>query len=159
MTKAEIEQLARSLMQAHGLQPYWGFRFDNRRRRFGVCSYQEHCISLSWPVCQVNSDADIRDTILHEIAHALTPGAEHGHVWKMQAQMIGARPVRCAGAHVITPSGRWQGQCGCSRICNRYRPPKPGARYQCRLCRQFVVWIDTKAVTKTTETPGMFPAV
>lgn len=39
--------------------------------------------------------ADVRDTILHEIAHALAPPREcHGRIWKLICMQIGADPSR-----------------------------------------------------------------
>ena len=37
----------------------------------------------------------MRDTILHEVAHALTPGDNHGPLWRRVCRQIGARPERC----------------------------------------------------------------
>lgn len=144
MTQAEILTLAHGLMQAHGMR-FWGFRFDNHKRRFGVCNYRENYIGLSWPVCQLNADADIIDTIKHEIAHALTPGADHGRVWKLQAMIVGARPETCAASHVKQVPGRWQFHCPCGIEYNRYRRPSIRARYRCPDCHAVVIWTDTRA--------------
>jgi predicted SprT family Zn-dependent metalloprotease len=145
MTPQEIQSLAHELMTAHGLTAKgWGFAFHNRRRAFGTCNYRRQVIALSLPVSRINSDADIIDTIKHEIAHALTPGADHGPVWKLQAIMIGARPQTCAGQHVNQPVGRWQASCACKTVIYRYRAPKPHARYACRICRTEIFWQDTR---------------
>lgn len=36
---------------------------------------------------------DLLDTLLHEIAHALTPGDGHGKLWQAKAMELGARPT------------------------------------------------------------------
>lgn len=146
MTLDETYSMARALLDTHGL-PHWSFRFDNHKRRFGVCCYSERYIGLSWAVARLNSDAEIINTLKHEIAHALTPDAGHGPVWKIQAVIIGARPEACVNQQTIaTVPGRWQGRCGCAQVNNRYRRPKPGARYKCHICAQVFVYSDTQAV-------------
>jgi predicted SprT family Zn-dependent metalloprotease len=144
MTRDEIIIYARVTMQHHRLDA-WGFRFDSHKRRFGVCSYRERYIGVSWPVCQLNADTDIMNTIKHEIAHALTPGAGHGLRWKLQAMVIGAKPQTCAEDHVIAVPGRWQFHCPCGMEYNRYKRPREG-KYRCAKCRQAVVWTDTRAI-------------
>jgi len=68
--------LAVTLMQQHGLVG-WTFKFDHARRRFGCCNFTRRTISLSRPLTFLNDDAEVRDTILHEIAHALAGLPEH----------------------------------------------------------------------------------
>ena len=42
-----------------------------------------------------NGPEEVRDTILHEVAHALVgPGHGHDTVWKATAAQVGARPQR-----------------------------------------------------------------
>ena len=75
--KAEI--LALTLIEKHLSNDKfdWQFKFDNSKRRFGQCVYGRkyglpyHMIKLSKPLVALNSEEQVRDTILHEIAHAL----------------------------------------------------------------------------------------
>lgn len=152
MTRDEIITLAHALMTEHGLvAKFWAFRFDNHKTRFGVCNYREHYIGVSWPLCRINPDADIIDTIKHEIAHALTPGAMHTRIWKLQAMLVGARPETCAASHVKTVPGRWHSLCPCGLELNRYRAPvtRANARYICPQCRRVITWTDTRATVPT----------
>ena len=89
----DAQQLAVGLIQEHGLIG-WRFRFDHARRRFGCCRSSEKTITLSRPLTILNSCAQVRDTILHEIAHALTPGDGHGVKWRAKCREIGADPKR-----------------------------------------------------------------
>ncbi|MEM9915799.1 MAG: SprT-like domain-containing protein, partial [Planctomycetota bacterium] len=67
-------QLALSLMQHHGLADAgWTFRFNQRKRSLGLCNYTTQRIELSAPFVTRNDEPEVRDVILHEIAHALTP--------------------------------------------------------------------------------------
>ena len=81
--------LATELMDAHGLVG-WRIKLDHARRRAGQCDYTNKIISLSRFYVR-HADIDhIRDTILHEIAHALV-GPRHGH-----DACGGKRPVKLA---------------------------------------------------------------
>ncbi|MCY4185458.1 MAG: SprT-like domain-containing protein [Rhodobacteraceae bacterium] len=88
----EISSQARNLMDSHGLHE-WNLRFDESTRFLGKCNYRDRSIHLSRSHALDGKDSEIRDTILHEIAHALAgPKARHGTKWKMIAQQIGAKP-------------------------------------------------------------------
>lgn len=49
----------------------WSFEFDNAQKRFGCCNFNKKRITLSRILTTLNSEAEVEDTILHEIAHAL----------------------------------------------------------------------------------------
>jgi predicted SprT family Zn-dependent metalloprotease len=61
------------LMGPHG----WGFAFNKQRRGMGLCRYATRTIELSIYLVDRNGLEEVRDTILHEIAHALV-GPGHG---------------------------------------------------------------------------------
>src|SRR2546421_7680141 len=94
MHLSDARTLATELMQKHGLAE-WRFRFDHAGRRFGSCRTSQKLITLSRPLTILNSSDQVRDTILHEIAHALTPGDGHGERWRAMCQQIGAAAIRC----------------------------------------------------------------
>lgn len=76
--------------------PSWEFKWDNAAQRYGVYRYRGHRISVSLPRARVNTIERTKRTILHEIAHALTPGQKHNKVWKQKAQEIGlVNPTTC----------------------------------------------------------------
>lgn len=129
-------ELAHELMTLHGLND-WYFHLDNAKRRAGQCSYRRKRISLSIPYIvrnfHINPD-DIKDTILHEIAHAIV-GPNHGHdqVWKHACRQIGAKPKRCTEQHIIFQKGKYQATCPrCNLTFTRHRKPK--TRRYCRCC-------------------------
>lgn len=96
MNLNEATGLAYSLMNQHGLLSNgWKVEIDSSVRRFGVCRYGSKIISLSEHLILLNDVEAVRDVILHEIAHALTPGAKHGPTWKLKCIEIGAKPERC----------------------------------------------------------------
>lgn len=89
------QTVARELVHEY-LDDSWGFDWDRAKTRFGCCNYNTRTIRLSLPLTQTNSEADVLDTILHEIAHALTPGHGHDRVWSKMAISLGANGKRCS---------------------------------------------------------------
>ena len=135
-TQARREQahrLALELMALHGLHG-WRFALNRRKRHLGLCRYESQTIELSAHLVDRNDWDEIRDTILHEIAHALVgPGHGHGRAWKRKCLEVGASPKRCGQADM--PRGRWQARCGgCGRQYHRHRRPKRLAGWHCRSC-------------------------
>ncbi len=123
-------------MNQHGLAD-WSFEFDHARRRFGRCDYTHRRITLSKPLTFLNPIEEVRDTVLHEIAHALAPGAKHGPRWRAVCQKIGARPIRCyTDASVVSPPRKPAAYLlGCPR-CNWWVERRRASRrkYLCRMC-------------------------
>lgn len=115
------EWVARRLMAHHGLAG-WSFKWDNAKRRAGQCRYESREISLSRPLVQLWPYAEVQETILHEIAHALADyDAGHGPAWKEAAQRIGAKPERCAPTDALQVAGRYTGTCPNGHTVQRHR--------------------------------------
>jgi predicted SprT family Zn-dependent metalloprotease len=94
---------ARAWIAAHALEG-WSFQFDHATKRAGCCHYDTRVISLAHAYARSATEADITDTILHEIAHALV-GQDHGHdaVWRAQARALGCSGRRCHDAQFTPP--------------------------------------------------------
>ena len=122
MILKEAEFLAHQLMFEHDLSN-WHFEFDRAVRRFGFCMYRIRTITLSKKLTLLNSEAEVRNTILHEIAHALVgPGHAHDRVWRAKAKGLGCNGSRCCDRSVVTPSTKWIAECpGCRRVVRRHR--------------------------------------
>lgn len=130
-------ETATQLMQKHGLVG-WRVKLDNARRRAGQCDYNTNVISLSRLYVRNADNSHIRDTILHEIAHALV-GPYHGHdaVWRQKAREIGCTASRC---HTLNFSrARWQMKCpnGCFSI-ERHRRKSGLICTKCNMEVQFI---------------------
>lgn len=130
-------------MAQHGLRD-WKFAFNRRKQAMGLCVYGRKTIELSIHFVERDNPWDeVRDTILHEIAHALV-GPRHGHdrVWKRKCIEIGARPERCGQADM--PEGSWRARChGCGKHFHRHRKPKRLAGWFCKECgpdRGKLIW-------------------
>ena len=89
---SHVSVMARDLMNEHGLND-WTFAFLEAERRLGDCHFQDRVIRVGRAHALDASEAEIKDTVLHEIAHALAgPEARHGPAWKAIALRIGATP-------------------------------------------------------------------
>ena len=88
-----VAAMARQLIDRHGLTD-WTLAFSETRRRLGHCDYRDKVIRIALQHALGDADESIRDTVLHEIAHAIA-GCEAGHgpLWKEIAQKIGATPA------------------------------------------------------------------
>jgi hypothetical protein len=119
------ETMAKDLMGFYGLGD-WNFTFDNAVRRLGLTRFSTKTISLSAPCTTVAvNPAQVLNTILHEIAHALV-GVTHGHddTWRLQAISIGCDGQRCTEADPIP--GKYAIKClACNTSIGNYmRRPK-----------------------------------
>lgn len=127
MHTREASELALAEMKKWGLlEKGWRFTFDQSKRRFGVCRHGQKVIGLSSPLTLCNQPDEVRDTILHEIAHALA-GYANGHngVWKQHCLLVGARPIRCYSTeHVVQPDMNYEAICPkCARVVKKDRLP------------------------------------
>ncbi|HEY6796827.1 MAG TPA: SprT-like domain-containing protein [Kineosporiaceae bacterium] len=124
--------LARLLMNQHGLRE-WGLTFDGAKTRAGVCRPSVRQIGLSRPLTEIHSEGEVRDTILHEIAHALV-GTEHRHdaVWKAKALEIGCSGDRCVSADAGQLAADWVGVCPVGHAVTRHR--RPTRAMSCSAC-------------------------
>jgi hypothetical protein len=97
MDTNEARRQTLALMHAHGLtQNGWTFTWDRAKNRFGACRYARKQISLSFPLTALGAEDEVTNTIIHEVAHALTPGAGHGYAWRAKFLEMGGDGKRCA---------------------------------------------------------------
>ena len=143
-TLLEIEALAHRLLtkfKSDGTLPHaWAFGFDLATSRAGVCRYSERRIDLSVSYCLAATRAEIEDTVLHEIAHAIV-GPRHNHdaVWKAKAREIGCAGERCHRVQHSTP--KWVGECGCGQQWFRQTLQRRIMRNRvCAKCNGVITW-------------------
>ena len=105
MTREEASKYCHEQLSAHGLKG-WGVRLntDSNSRFLGMCSYKDKCIILSAHHIDIHPSPDVKDTILHEIAHALTPGELHNEVWAAKAKSIGCTQLSACSNLTLTPA-------------------------------------------------------
>lgn len=116
-------RLARTLLDEHGLRD-WTVGLDRAKTRAGATHFRTRRITLSGPLTRVHDDALVRDTILHEVAHALV-GAAHGHgaVWKAKAREVGASDSRCFSSEEATALAPFVGSCPVGHEIRRHKRP------------------------------------
>jgi len=123
MVLQSARDMARQLMRRHGMGG-WQLVFDNAKTRAGVCRPARRQIGLSRVLTALHSEDEVRDTLLHEIAHALV-GAEHGHdaVWRAKAAEIGCSATRCVPVTSAMAPAPWTGRCPAGHETSRHRRP------------------------------------
>lgn len=127
--------LADHLLHEHGLAT-WSFAFDRGLRRLGACHPRSRRITLSRAFVQRNPEARVRETLLHEIAHALEPDDGHGPAWRARCRALGIPAERLADpAGLELPPPRGFLVCdGCGLRAGRYR--RPGRPLWCGRCAE-----------------------
>lgn len=137
MNSIEAKEFAQELLGAYQLAG-WTAELDRAVRRFGRCNYRKKQITLSRRLVELNNQAEVLDTILHEIAHALTgPGVGHGPKWKRIARSIGCSAERCYSPETtVEPPAPYCLMCKkCGRVVTRvWFPSLPMACLSC--CRR-----------------------
>jgi predicted SprT family Zn-dependent metalloprotease len=128
----EIE--ATKLMREHGLSG-WRLEFDRSVKRFGQMRERQQVISLSAKLVGLNPWPRVRQTVIHEIAHALAgASAGHGAIWKRIARELGhSGSTYYSLADTVQPPMPWQASCGCNTF---KRARRPRGIYACRICKQ-----------------------
>jgi len=141
------------LMHEHGLLAAgWKFDFSRGKKTLGLCSYSNRTIFLSRHFAEINSwDPEMKDTVLHEIAHALV-GHKHGHdwFWKMKCREIGANPNRLATGEGLVapkrnPEKKYKATCSCGKVYKIQRKGKYFNFYRCRACKEKLVFVPNPA--------------
>jgi len=122
----------------------WSFQTDSAKCRLGVCKRSKKIISLSRHFLQSDNGtkAEIEDTILHEIAHAMTPGHHHDDVWRQKALSIGCSGKTC-GPSFSKPKFYLRCQKGCCMIPRQRKSNVQGK--VCTKCKSNVFFVDASA--------------
>lgn len=101
MELKDVERHARALMTLHGVGSL-EFGFDRAKRRIGAThvvtigtTTLAKKITISKHYAVLLTPDELREVMLHEIAHALVPGHDHDAVWRAAARKIGSKATRC----------------------------------------------------------------
>lgn len=133
MKTKEAEELAIELIAKHLPSMNWQFVWGNKINALGTCNYRKKHIILSRRWVIASPVEVVLDTIIHEIAHALTPGNKHGAIWRSTFKELGGTGERTASKklakvgisrdHVALPTHHMVDQHG-TVIQKYYRKPK-----------------------------------
>jgi hypothetical protein len=142
------------LSKKYGLND-WTFVFDSAKSRNGITRYDKKQISISYHI--LNSDNSPKEwamnTLLHEIAHALTPGTGHNQIWRQKAIEIGSDGLQYAKE----PAGKFTWFLYCPRKCieiGRFRKPNHN-KYSQSICSTCTGPILIRQATETTQMTQM----
>ncbi|MGW8177548.1 MAG: SprT-like domain-containing protein [bacterium] len=151
MTYQDFPLLALQLLHKHGLhQKGWTFEWSRAKKCFGVCIYSQKKIKLSLVLAKTETPDAMMQTLLHEIAHALTPGAGHGREWKRVASEIGVRNPKATRSYTgERPEHLWELVCD-GRVIKRYHR-KPS--------RSFIESLPRRHIVGKPETKGRLQLV
>lgn len=114
----------------------WELKKDHAKTRLGQCDHGKKIISISTYFMRGKgcNYSKVKNTLLHEIAHCLTPGQKHNLIWKKTALKIG-----CDGkvrSTMDVPPRNWKMVC---RKCNwekeYFRKPKADGKV-CLKCKR-----------------------
>ncbi|KHK99553.1 hypothetical protein LK09_02725 [Microbacterium mangrovi] len=119
----DVRTWADALITAH-LDDSWSFGFDNAKRRAGACNYTQRRITVSKYLAARYDDETNRQTLLHEIAHALAGSdARHGPRWRRIASGLGYRGGVTHQGETAVELAPWVGVCPAGHTVYRHRRP------------------------------------
>jgi hypothetical protein len=134
---ALIVDIQEQLSAKYSFLEEWEVSFDRAVRRAGICRLADKTISISLHHVTHNEAVVVKDTVLHEFAHAIAfivyNDRGHGKYWKSIAREIGAIPK--ARGNFELPDAPWLLVHACSRtselnaITPRFRRNKKIANY------------------------------
>lgn len=116
--------MARALLAEHLAGRGWTFGFDRAVRRAGSCDHAGRRITVSRYLAD-RADADeVRQVLLHEVAHALAGHrAAHGRRWRDAAAALGYTGSRLHDRPVADDRATWVGRCPAGHEHRRFRRP------------------------------------
>lgn len=96
LRQIEAVAIADELLKKHNLHWTWKIQWNKSEKHLGQCWFDQKVIAISVYMLNSSSEAEFKDTVLHEIAHALVGyEANHGPVWKAKALEIGCTSNEC----------------------------------------------------------------
>jgi predicted SprT family Zn-dependent metalloprotease len=137
MTERDLIVSTLALMELFGLTPAWRMALTRGKHTVGSTNYSTRVISISAAVLPFNTPAQVRELILHEIAHAMVGarrGEHHGEAWRRQAVALG-----CSGERhpeIVYPRGAWRVVCdrGCGYCKEKHTALTQKQRAKARSC-------------------------
>lgn len=161
MTELDVvRREAEELIHAH-LDTSWTFAFDNAKRRAGACDYTRRRITVSRYLAARYDDETNRQTLLHEIAHALAgPRTGHGAAWKRTARALGYTGGTTHHGETATELAPWVGVCPAGHVAYRHRRatrPTSCARCSRSFDDRFLFTWTRREISSATRRAAMTP--
>jgi len=156
----EVRATADALI-ARYLDASWSFAFDNAKRRAGLCDYRAKRISVSRYLAARYDDETNRQTLLHEVAHALAgPQAAHGPAWKRTARSLGYVGGTTHSGETATELAPWVGVCPAGHTAYRHRKPvrlTSCVRCAARFDERYLFDWSRREITAATKLEALTP--
>lgn len=133
MLAPDVTRMAEALIAAHLPGRGWTFGFDRAVRRAGACHHADRRITLSRHLAEGAEAEEVRQVLLHEIAHALAGHrAAHGPRWRARAAALGYTGSRLHDRPIAEERATWIGACPAGHEHRRFR--RPTRETSCGLC-------------------------
>lgn len=153
--------LAKNLMNQHGVNVPVDINsgknvlaYVNFKKNIVTNKYDPTLISISRYHIQLNDENEVKETILHEIAHVLRGWEQkHAHDWRWRiiAKQIGCSGNRTADEKITNfVQGRFQAKCPtCGKVYHRHRITKKllHANWRCIPCRTPIKFVGVNSDT------------
>lgn len=137
-SKEQFSELVEDYMRnSHLFDKGWVYKFNYLKRKLGLCYHNRKVLEFSLPFVEVNTLDLMKNTIIHEVSHALVgPYHKHNHVWKSQCRDLGLmNPTAvCVDPRLNSPVGPYQFTCNC-RTYYFYRSNTLNKEFICRTCK------------------------
>ena len=136
MNKQETREFFEEKAKEYNLPDEWKFKLCNGYSRIGYCNASKKIVSISRELIKNGTDKEIKDVVLHELAHALAPkGAKHNWQWKSLLISIGGDGKRTHSYSLNKPVN-YVLTCDCGYVKRNYmkKPSLDLKRYSCRTC-------------------------
>ena len=156
----DVRDWADALISAHLGAP-WTFGFDSAKRRAGACNYTQQRITVSKYLAARYDDETNRQTLLHEVAHALAGSdAGHGPRWRRIAAGLGYRGSVTHHGETAVELAPWVGVCPSGHTVYRHRRPTrvmSCARCARRFDERFAIRWARREISAATRREAMTP--
>lgn len=117
----------------------WTITFKFRgKMSLGQTVYKIKEVQISKYLIARGNMEQLKQVILHEIAHIMAPGDGHGEVWRQQCVKLGYYGDKYAPATFELPS-KWSFTCVCPGRIGR-RHVKRWSAAKCKKCNTIVKW-------------------
>ncbi|MFT4215002.1 MAG: SprT-like domain-containing protein [Microbacterium sp.] len=154
--RATAEELIATYLDAS-----WTFAFDNAKLRAGACDYARTRITVSRYLAARYDDETNRQTLLHEIAHALAGSrAGHGARWKRIARSIGYVGGTTHHGETAVELAPWVGTCPAGHVAFRHRRatrPTSCARCSRTFDERFLLRWTRREITPAARRAALTP--
>lgn len=133
-TKAEMQRL-----KLEG----WSVKIGSKRSEYGSACFVNKVIEISLPCANLSNDEGLRETILHEIAHALCDkNVHHGKKWKDTYRKIGGNPEYVDKQ--VNTDNFYIWEVRCPEFCMEYNGALKRKRAECRKCGKDIEYRSVK---------------